>query len=169
MKIHASYFILWALGYIYTSAEGVTTAHVDNWNMNSSWLQNCLSFCFSLSQVLHSSPRSYNLRENFYRKCTMDILPSSYLGVLIPIVTDPWAIFAKFRNSNVLWYCCPKFISYGLATGAFGLALLILSHHARSSSKKIVQFSQGEMSNTSGGLSLCTITSTTWFLRAMTY
>lgn len=56
MKIHASYFILWALGYIYTSAEGVTTAHVDNWNMNSSWLQNCLSFCFSLSQVLHSPP-----------------------------------------------------------------------------------------------------------------
>lgn len=104
----------------------------------------------------------------FLRKCTVDTLPWSCLatGVLIPIVTDPRGIFEKFRNSNVLWYCHPRFVSYGLATGAFCLALLILSHHAKSFSKKIVQFSQGEMSNTSGGFSLCTITSTTWFLQS---
>lgn len=88
------------------------------------------------------------------------------MGVLIPIVTDPWGIFVKFRNSNVLWYCHPKFISYGLATGAFGLGLLILSYYARRFSKKIMQFFQGEMSNTSGEFSLCTITSTTWFLQS---
>lgn len=56
MKIHASYFIPWALGYIYTSAEGVTAAHVDSWNMNSSWPQNCLSFWLNFSQVFHFPP-----------------------------------------------------------------------------------------------------------------
>lgn len=152
MKIHASYFILWVLGYIYTSALGVTAAHVDSWNMNSSWSQNYLSFWLNFSQFFQSRPCSCTPREHFYWKCTMDILPWSCLamGVLIPMVTDPWGIFAKFRNSTVLWYCHPKFVSYGLATGAFGLALLILSHHIKSFSKKIMQFSQGEMSNASG-------------------
>lgn len=66
----------------------------------------------------------------------------------------------------MLQYCHPKFVSYGLATGAFGLALLILSHHTKSFSKKIMQFSQGEMSNASGGFSLCIIPSTTSFLQS---
>lgn len=136
---------------------------------NTAWASDLVSVKF-----FTLPPSSYTLREctmggiYFHRKCTMDILPWSCLatGVLIPIVIDPWGIFAKFRNSNVLRYCHPKFVSYGLATGGFGLALLILFHHARSFSKKIMQFSQGEMRNTSGGFSLCTITSTTWFLQS---
>lgn len=47
-----------------------------------------------------------------------------------------------------------------LATGAFGLPLLILSHHAKSSSKKIMPFSQGKVSNTLAGFLLCSSTST---------
>lgn len=102
MKIHASYFILWALGYIYTSAEGITTAHVDSWNTNSSCPQNCLAFWL----VFLLLPCCCTLREHFYMKLTISILPSSHLApwVLSPVVADLWDVLAKLRNSNILWY-----------------------------------------------------------------
>lgn len=122
MKIHASYVILWALGYIYTSAEGITAAHVDSWNMNSSWPQNCPGFWLNFSQVFCSCPCCHTLSKHFYMKCTMGTLPRSCsaVWVLIPMVTELWDVLAKFRNSNVLWYCHPKSICHSLATGAFG-------------------------------------------------
>lgn len=102
MKIHASYFILWALRCIYTSAEDVTAAHVDSWKMNSSWPQNCLGFWLNFSQIFCSCP-CYAM--HFYMKCAVGILPwpCSAMWVLIPVVTDLWDVFVKFRN--ILMYC----------------------------------------------------------------
>lgn len=158
MKIHASYFILWALGYIYTSAEGITTAHVDSWNTNSSCPQNCLGFWLVFLLLLCLC----TLREHFYMKLATRISHWSHLApwVLSPVVTDLWDIFAKLRNSNILWYYHPKCICHRLATGAFGLSVLVLSHHAKNFSKKITQFFQGKMSNTSTVVLLYSSTST---------
>lgn len=158
MKIHASYVILWALGYIYTSA------HVDSWNTNSSCPQNCLGFWL----VCLLLPCCCTLREHFYMKLAISILPWSHLApwVLSPVVTDLWDIFAKLRNSNILWYYHPKSICHRLATGAFGLSLLVLSHHAKSFSKKIMQISQGMMSTLFTVVLLCSSTSTIWSLQS---
>lgn len=62
-------------------------------NCSSRWqlkYEQQLSFWLNFSQVFHSHPCSCTLREHFYRKCTMDILPWSCLamGVLIAMVTD---------------------------------------------------------------------------------
>lgn len=163
MKIHASYFILWALGYIYTSAEG-TAARVDSWNTTSSWPQNCLGFRLNFSQVFCSCPCCCTLRERFYMKCTMGILPWSCEHLSQRLQTFE----ISSQNLGTVTCCDIATLSpfVSLATGAFGLPLLILSHHAKSSSKKIMPFSQGKTSTLLQVFLLCSSTSTIWSLHS---